>query len=727
MHVLENHYKGQSTVLIKDRILMDGLDFTMKDAPMALARRGVDDETWQQVVDLHSGESSEEQMRAFLDHPDLKVQQALAKHGGDELRFELVRSSDPLVRAEVARFGGSDIQKLLANDPSVDVLKALAQYGPDDIRWGMIGHESDEVRRAVIEHGSDEMRWELVHDENPENRAYLAKVGGTEIRESMVNDPEEVVQAAIAKARMIGPMDEEFVFESYSPDAVADNDAIVAETPRASTEFQGPPTQQDMQEIKESEELQRDRLLQSWYEENKSIAPSLDDMEEVESTPEDLEFLNTWLNENGFANEIPGAVNDESYDPDESNYNEDALVEEYHDIETVKSQKEGVRELVFDHALQGLISELGHCDADVVSIMTDGQGREVTALRLPDTSHEHYESIVKQAQLNSTDLGEARLTKDDMIVVDGSRRAALMPKDARFRFQNPLGNEADSENSQEQSAEANDNPVQEESDPENDGVLRHLQQHLAQLMELRGKEASTPDQNGGDGFTLIGGKRKSSPLDPEISKISDQIIDHYGKVQPPLVQAIKERSNLLCSNKRIASLVGAGALGLTAQKLGRKDAELLQSLAMGKSNVASFINDIADQARRVKVDLDDIKQATGAKAGNIGKMTDNLRDKLAGPDGLLKKAMMLDVLNQQGVLQKFLGQESAIGIVESLKESLDSVRHHPLASKLSIEGLKLSELPGLQSLNRAIQEMGEGLSRAFDGVKNIFSPGRGKN
>jgi phage-related protein len=46
---------------------------------------------------------------------------------------------------------------------------------------------------------------------------------------------------------------------------------------------------------------------------------------------------------------------------------------------------------------------------------------------------------------------------------------------------------------------------------------------------------------------------------------------------------------------------------------------------------------------------------------------------------------------------------------------------HPVADKLSIDGLKLKGIPGLESLNKAIQDIGQQVSRMIEGLSNALS------
>ena len=125
MKVLRNHFNGNPTILIEDRIINGCQNFTIDEAPGILEKYDVPPDVWQKVLDVYTGVSSEEEILGFVKDPDPLVRAAVAEYGyGLDV---LVNDQNLLVRMAVARQGyGLDV---LVTDPDWRVRVAVAERG----------------------------------------------------------------------------------------------------------------------------------------------------------------------------------------------------------------------------------------------------------------------------------------------------------------------------------------------------------------------------------------------------------------------------------------------------------------------------------------------------------------------------------------------------------------------------------------------------------------------
>ena len=125
MKVLRDHFDGNATILINDRIINGCQNFTMEEADKILKRYNVPDIIWQQVLDSYTGVSTEEEILAFVEDSDWRVRLAVANQGyGLE---KLVDDSNWVVRLIVAE-QGYGLEKLV-DDPHWKVRRAVANQG----------------------------------------------------------------------------------------------------------------------------------------------------------------------------------------------------------------------------------------------------------------------------------------------------------------------------------------------------------------------------------------------------------------------------------------------------------------------------------------------------------------------------------------------------------------------------------------------------------------------
>ena len=123
MYVLDNHFNGKPTILIDDYIINGCQRFKIEDAEPILKEFNVPADVWQQVLDVYTGVSTPEQIKAYLHHTDPFVRVVIADQG--YYLDILVKDKHPDVREAVANKGyGLDI---LIKDPDTYV-KTVAKY-----------------------------------------------------------------------------------------------------------------------------------------------------------------------------------------------------------------------------------------------------------------------------------------------------------------------------------------------------------------------------------------------------------------------------------------------------------------------------------------------------------------------------------------------------------------------------------------------------------------------
>ena len=81
MTVLRNHFNGNNTILINDRIINGCQNFTLAEAEPILAEFKVPAEVWQEVLDAYTGTSTEAEIMQYVQDEDWRVRRAVARQG----------------------------------------------------------------------------------------------------------------------------------------------------------------------------------------------------------------------------------------------------------------------------------------------------------------------------------------------------------------------------------------------------------------------------------------------------------------------------------------------------------------------------------------------------------------------------------------------------------------------------------------------------------------------
>lgn len=122
MKVFENHFDGNPTILIDDRIINSCQNFTIEEAPKVFEKYNVPEKYRKDVLDNYTGKSTEEEILKFIDHPHWLVREAIANQGYE--LDTLVNDPNWFVREAVAKQGYG--LEILVYDPDWFVRLSVA-------------------------------------------------------------------------------------------------------------------------------------------------------------------------------------------------------------------------------------------------------------------------------------------------------------------------------------------------------------------------------------------------------------------------------------------------------------------------------------------------------------------------------------------------------------------------------------------------------------------------
>lgn len=89
MKVIRNHYHTRPTILINDRIINGCQDFTINESKKVYAFYGVSSAQRQDVADVYTGVSTDEEIQSFINDDDWRVRLAIAMHGNEQHKSQL--------------------------------------------------------------------------------------------------------------------------------------------------------------------------------------------------------------------------------------------------------------------------------------------------------------------------------------------------------------------------------------------------------------------------------------------------------------------------------------------------------------------------------------------------------------------------------------------------------------------------------------------------------------
>ncbi|MCK9528971.1 MAG: hypothetical protein M0R77_00180 [Gammaproteobacteria bacterium] len=187
MKVLPNHFNFNPTIIIHGRIINGCQDFTLEEAPAILKKYNVSDSVWQEVLDVYSPTSTDEEITSFINVGDWEVCSVIAKHGSDIHRDILVNNRGVFVRVAVAQYGNDDHRDILVNDTRAKVREVIAKYGNDSHRDILITDEDKHVRVMVVRYGNDNHRRILINDTDP----YVSGIAAIYINYEYINNLKE--------------------------------------------------------------------------------------------------------------------------------------------------------------------------------------------------------------------------------------------------------------------------------------------------------------------------------------------------------------------------------------------------------------------------------------------------------------------------------------------------------------------------------------------------------
>ncbi|MCK9234786.1 MAG: hypothetical protein M0R77_00565 [Gammaproteobacteria bacterium] len=178
MKVLRNHFNNNPTVVIHGRIINGCRNFTLEEAPNILKYYKVPDDIWQEVLDVYSPTSTDEEIESFINDENFYIRKLVAIYGNDKHRDALI------------------------NDKSMDVRNSVAIYGNDSHRDILVKDKISFIREAVARHGNSSQHDILVKDEDWVVRVNVARFGSNSHRELLKNDTDlHVRNIAIFKLR----------------------------------------------------------------------------------------------------------------------------------------------------------------------------------------------------------------------------------------------------------------------------------------------------------------------------------------------------------------------------------------------------------------------------------------------------------------------------------------------------------------------------------------------
>lgn len=93
MQVLHNHFLDKPTILIHDRIINGCVDCTIDELDEVAKEHEVPSSFIEEVKSVYTGVSTPEQVQLFANSSVWQVREAVARHGTDEQRQELI--NDP--------------------------------------------------------------------------------------------------------------------------------------------------------------------------------------------------------------------------------------------------------------------------------------------------------------------------------------------------------------------------------------------------------------------------------------------------------------------------------------------------------------------------------------------------------------------------------------------------------------------------------------------------------
>jgi len=465
----------------------------------------------------------------------------------------------------------------------------------------------------------------------------------------------------------------------------------------------------------EIDQEQRDKIIEQ-FEETKRVFPGslddgVDDSQErdgfVDDIPEDAlspgepnEPLNDWLGET--------AVNDGGY---ENVITEGELFKDYYNVDNVN----GAVPVIEDSTFAQLVNELKNCDENVVSVLSDGD-KQVTMFQMPPVDSEHYEAIAQIANLNGvgTDgrVQQTQLDSNSMLLIDHDNRAAIVSNDARFQFSNPVsGNDQKPKDPEQEHEGQHEEP---------DSLLDHLQEHLARLTALRTEEIKNPDKGGGGGgMPALFQFGKKNKLDNQIARLNEDISARLQN--PSLQEKVKQATESKSIKDQMKGIMPGSDRNMAERPLSKVDLANVAKIAKSSSRQATLMAQVTDKATELRHSMDAMNSDKTGDKDVLKKMSDDIREKIYGAGGLAHLSKTVNLVNDRNGFGQLGKLENAPDLVKKMKESVESVRLHPVADKLSIDGLKLKGIPGLESLNKAIQDIGQQVSRMFEGLSNALS------
>lgn len=219
MKLLLNHFRGNTTIILRNRIINAGLDFSIHEDINYIQRiYKIPQEMMDECVAMARVEN-DDNMEDFIEYNDHNViiiiarygstklrdkllcdirfdyvRPIIAEHGNDAQREVLMLSEDHWVLCAVARHGNNKHRDYLLTLGHNGVDSTIARYGTNKHRDILVGHAYDGVRVAVAKHGTNKHRNMLLTDIEPMVLAAVVKYGNNTQRRKLLKHENHLVR-----------------------------------------------------------------------------------------------------------------------------------------------------------------------------------------------------------------------------------------------------------------------------------------------------------------------------------------------------------------------------------------------------------------------------------------------------------------------------------------------------------------------------------------------------